>query len=108
MQSTSRGSHGSHGLHSPGSTSVKSFEVANWRMEGLGRDSDTGSEDEFFDCTDQVHSSDAHASLAKWSSLELLNQDDDQGDSVSPTAGGGDKNGKITNLLQDYLWTLNS
>lgn len=41
----------SQGLHSPGSTSIKSFDiqVANWRMEGLERDSDTNSEDEFFD-----------------------------------------------------------
>jgi hypothetical protein len=39
-------------LHSPSSTSAKSFDlqVANWRMESIVRDSDSGSEDEFFDC----------------------------------------------------------
>lgn len=40
------------GLHSPSSTSTKSFDLqmANWRMESIVRDSDSGSEDEFFDC----------------------------------------------------------
>jgi hypothetical protein len=39
-------------LHSPSSTSAKSFDlqVANWRMESIVRDSDSGSDDEFFDC----------------------------------------------------------
>ncbi|KAK9696128.1 Phosphatidylinositol transfer protein [Popillia japonica] len=60
------------GLHSPGSTSIKSFDihVANWRIESLGRDSDSGSDEEFFDC------------VAKWSSLDLLTEDDD---AASPT-----------------------
>ncbi|XP_044737260.1 protein retinal degeneration B isoform X2 [Chrysoperla carnea] len=73
----------SQGLHSPGSTSIKSFDiqVANWRMEGLERDSDTNSEDEFFDACEQLSES---ASLAKWSSLQLLNEEDD---STSPTSG---------------------
>ncbi|KAG8232022.1 hypothetical protein J437_LFUL012046 [Ladona fulva] len=41
-------------LHSPGSGSLKSFDlqVANWRMESIVRDSESGSEDEFFDCQD--------------------------------------------------------
>lgn len=40
------------GLHSPSSSSIKSFDlqVANWRIESLGRDSDSGSDEEFFDC----------------------------------------------------------
>lgn len=40
------------GLHSPSSSSIKSFDlqVANWRIESLGRDSESGSEEEFFDC----------------------------------------------------------
>lgn len=40
------------GLHSPSSTSAKSFDLqmANWRMESIVRDSDSGSDDEFFDC----------------------------------------------------------
>ncbi|XP_021934128.1 protein retinal degeneration B isoform X3 [Zootermopsis nevadensis] len=39
-------------LHSPSSTSTKSFDlqVANWRMESIVRDSDSDSDDEFFDC----------------------------------------------------------
>lgn len=66
------------GLHSPSSSSVKSFDlqVANWRIESLGRDSDSASDDEFFDCEDS-------ASLAKWSSLDLLTEED--GDGTSPT-----------------------
>lgn len=37
-------------LHSP--SSVKSFDlqVANWRIETLSRDSDSGSDEEYFDC----------------------------------------------------------
>lgn len=40
-------------MHSPSCTSAKSFDmqVANWRIESLGRDSDSESEEEeFFDC----------------------------------------------------------
>lgn len=39
-------------LHSPGSGSSKNFDlqVANWRMESIVRDSDSGSEEEYFDC----------------------------------------------------------
>jgi hypothetical protein len=39
-------------LHSPGSGSGKSFDIqmANWRMESIVRDSDSASEEEFFDC----------------------------------------------------------
>jgi hypothetical protein len=39
-------------LHSPSSTSPKNFDLqmANWRMESIVRDSDSGSDDEFFDC----------------------------------------------------------
>jgi hypothetical protein len=66
------------GLHSPSSSSVKSFDlqVANWRIESLGRDSDSGSDEEFFDCEDS-------SSLAKWSSLDLLTEEDN--DTTSPT-----------------------
>lgn len=65
-------------LHSPGSASVKSFDlqVGNWRIETLGRDSESGSDEEFFDCEDS-------SSLAKWSSLELLSEEDL--DTGSPT-----------------------
>ncbi|KAJ3661841.1 hypothetical protein Zmor_006222 [Zophobas morio] len=66
------------GLHSPSSSSIKSFDlqVANWRIESLGRDSESGSDEEFFDCEDS-------SSLAKWSSLDLLTEEDN--DTTSPT-----------------------
>ncbi|XP_069686277.1 protein retinal degeneration B isoform X6 [Periplaneta americana] len=69
-------------LHSPSSTSTKSFDLqmANWRMESIVRDSDSGSEDEFFDCQEDVGDT---TSLAKWSSLDLLTEEDL--DATSPT-----------------------
>ncbi|KAL1501307.1 hypothetical protein ABEB36_006651 [Hypothenemus hampei] len=65
-------------VHSPSSASVKSFDlqVANWRIETLSRDSESGSDEEFFDCEDT-------SSLAKWSSLELLSEEDLE--ATSPT-----------------------
>ncbi|KAK4872443.1 hypothetical protein RN001_014472 [Aquatica leii] len=70
----------SRGLHSPGSSSIKSFDLqmANWRIESLGRDSDSASDEEFFDCQDDM----CEASLAKWSSLDLLTEEEQ--DSTSP------------------------
>lgn len=64
-------------LHSPSSSSIKSFDlqVANWRIKTLGRDSGSSSDEEFFDCEDS-------SSLAKWSSLELLMEEDQ--DTTSP------------------------
>ncbi|XP_071449416.1 protein retinal degeneration B [Hetaerina americana] len=71
-------------LHSPGSGSLKSFDlqVANWRMESIVRDSDSGSDDEFFDCQApgnkkrQVNRElGDSASLNKWSSMELLSEE---------------------------------
>ncbi|KAI4472073.1 phosphatidylinositol transfer protein [Holotrichia oblita] len=81
------------GLHSPGSTSIKSFDihVANWRIESLGRDSDSGSDEEFFDCVGEMGES---SSLAKWSSLDLLTEDDD---AASPTYSQ-EKNGNLNDL----------
>lgn len=69
-------------LHSPGTGSIKSFDlqVGNWRIESLGRDSESGSEEEFFDCQAEWSES---ASLAKWSSLDLLAEED--GETSSPT-----------------------
>ncbi|KAL3276185.1 hypothetical protein HHI36_020904 [Cryptolaemus montrouzieri] len=69
------------GLHSPSSSSIKSFDlqVANWRIESIGRDSESASDEEFFDCEDALDS----AALAKWSSLELLTEEDVG--STSPT-----------------------
>lgn len=76
-------------LHSPGSASVKSFDlqVGNWRIETLGRDSESGSDEEFFDCEGQFDCNFSakcfttflmpdSSSLAKWSSLELLSEED--------------------------------
>lgn len=42
----------SKGVHSPSTPSIKSFDlqVANWRIESIGRDSESGSDEEFFDC----------------------------------------------------------
>ncbi|RZF42912.1 hypothetical protein LSTR_LSTR003628 [Laodelphax striatellus] len=54
--------------------------TASWRMESIVRDSDdsaaSGDEEEFFDCQDSI-------SLAKWSSLDLLTEEDL--DATSPT-----------------------
>lgn len=49
--------HQPRALHSPSSSSIKSFDlqVANWRIESLGRDSDTGSDEEFFDCQGTIN-----------------------------------------------------
>ncbi|XP_049861390.1 protein retinal degeneration B isoform X3 [Schistocerca gregaria] len=83
-------------LHSPGSASSKSFnlQVANWRMESIVRDSDSGSEEEFFDCQEDLGDS---GSLAKWSSLDLLTEEDIEG--VPPS--DADKQDSI--FSQSYL-----
>lgn len=91
-------------LHSPGSASVKSFDlqVGNWRIETLGRDSESGSDEEFFDCEgefdDVIFPSNFYyfllpdsSSLAKWSSLELLSEEDL--DTGSPTYIENNKSG---------------
>ncbi|KAF5282248.1 hypothetical protein FQR65_LT14380 [Abscondita terminalis] len=64
----------SRNLHSPSSSSIKSFDLqmANWRIESLGRDSDSASDEEFFDCQDDM----CVTSLAKWSSLDLLTEEE--------------------------------
>ncbi|KAK6638198.1 hypothetical protein RUM44_008626 [Polyplax serrata] len=69
-------------LHSP-TGSGKGFDVNidKWRMESLRRDSDSGSDDEFFDCQEDVANS---SSLVKWSSLDLLTEDE-MLDVASPT-----------------------
>ncbi|XP_059046300.1 protein retinal degeneration B [Achroia grisella] len=66
-------------LRSSSSGSIKSLQaqVANWRMETLVRESETetGSEDEFYDC---------ESSFNKWSSLCSLDEADID---ISPTQG---------------------
>ncbi|GAB0094369.1 protein retinal degeneration B [Sergentomyia squamirostris] len=51
--------------------------VANWRMEKLEVDSKSGSEEEFFDCLASLPDPTESTSLAKWSSLELLPDEED-------------------------------
>ncbi|XP_055914995.1 protein retinal degeneration B isoform X1 [Eupeodes corollae] len=70
---------------------VQHKNVANWRMERLEVDSKSNSEEEFFDCLDTNETN----SLAKWSSLELLDEDD------SPPAHGSHMDDSIFN--QDFL-----
>nr|CAD7586071.1 unnamed protein product [Timema genevievae] len=50
-------------LHSPSSGSGKSFDLqmANWRMESIVRDSDSASDEEFFDCQDLLTEEDLDA-----------------------------------------------
>lgn len=37
-------------LHSPSSNKNFDIQIANWRMESIVRESESGSDDEFFDC----------------------------------------------------------
>uniref|UniRef100_A0AAG5DMX9 DDHD domain-containing protein n=1 Tax=Anopheles atroparvus TaxID=41427 RepID=A0AAG5DMX9_ANOAO len=61
-------------LYSPiGSAQSFDLQVSNWRMEKLEVDSKSGSEEEFFDCLGELGEK---ASLMKWSSLELLAEED--------------------------------
>ncbi|CAH1098537.1 unnamed protein product [Psylliodes chrysocephalus] len=87
-----------HSLHSPSSSSIKSFDiqVANWRIKTLGRDSGSSSEEEFFDCEEM-----ADASLAKWSSLELLQEEDL--DATSPTSLMADNQSEDSIFSPTYL-----
>ncbi|XP_043676418.1 protein retinal degeneration B isoform X1 [Vespula pensylvanica] len=68
--------------HSPSSAKSMDIQIANWRMESIVRESETSSEEEFFDC--QEHFED-NSSLAKWSSLDLLAEEDDGASPVVPT-----------------------
>lgn len=40
----------SSSLHSPSSAKSFDAQIANWRMESIVRESESGSDDEFFDC----------------------------------------------------------
>ncbi|XP_029155985.1 protein retinal degeneration B isoform X2 [Nylanderia fulva] len=61
-------------LHSPSSNKNFDIQIANWRMESIVRESESGSDDEFFDCQEDFED---NSSLAKWSSLDLLAEGDD-------------------------------
>ncbi|XP_015115012.1 protein retinal degeneration B isoform X2 [Diachasma alloeum] len=73
-------------IHSPSSAKSFDIQIANWRMESIVRESESGSEDEFFDCQEDFGD---NTSLAKWSSMDLLAEKDQ--DSTSPTAPPSDK-----------------
>ncbi|KAG1678718.1 Protein retinal degeneration B [Nymphon striatum] len=65
-------------LHSPGGMGSQSsfdIQVANWRMESIMRDSDSSSDEEFYDCQEEL-SDDAKESLTKWSSIDLPVEED--------------------------------
>lgn len=85
-------------LHSPvGSAHSFDLQVANWRMERLEVDSKSTSEEEFFDCLDTMYETN---SLVKWSSIQLLDEDD------SPPAHGTHIDDSIFN--QEYLQRIAS
>ncbi|XP_011708156.1 PREDICTED: protein retinal degeneration B isoform X2 [Wasmannia auropunctata] len=61
-------------LHSPNTNKNFDIQIANWRLESIVRESESGSDDEFFDCQEDFEDS---SSLAKWSSLDLLAEGED-------------------------------
>ncbi|XP_071856525.1 retinal degeneration B isoform X3 [Bombus fervidus] len=61
-------------MSSPCSNKSFDMQIANWRMESIVRESESGSEDEFFDCQEGFGDS---TSLSKWSSLDLLAEEED-------------------------------
>ncbi|XP_076755807.1 retinal degeneration B [Xylocopa sonorina] len=71
-------------MNSPCSNKSFDMQIANWRMESIVRESESGSEDEFFDCQAGfvipiIREEDFgdNSSLSKWSSLDLLAEEDD-------------------------------
>ncbi|CAK9810045.1 Protein retinal degeneration B [Anthophora plagiata] len=62
------------GMNSPCSNKSFDMQIANWRMESIVRESESSSEDEFFDCQENFGD---NSSLAKWSSLDLLAEEED-------------------------------
>ncbi|KAJ1532074.1 hypothetical protein ONE63_000703 [Megalurothrips usitatus] len=69
-------------------------DTASWRMQSIVRDSESDSDDEYFDCQGSHSiSEDAEVeAMAKWSSLELLNEENTEGPSTSNVR---DKNDSI-------------
>ncbi|XP_014485230.1 PREDICTED: protein retinal degeneration B isoform X2 [Dinoponera quadriceps] len=70
-------------MHSPSSNKSFDIQIANWRMESIVRESESGSDDEFFDCQEDFEDS---PSLAKWSSLDLLAEGEDTAVRTPPAA----------------------
>ncbi|XP_034239882.1 protein retinal degeneration B isoform X2 [Thrips palmi] len=68
--------------------------AASWRMKSIVRDSDSESDDEYFDCQGSHSiSEDAEVeAMAKWSSMELLNEENIEGPN---TSNARDKNDSI-------------
>lgn len=67
------------GLHSPGCGSNKSFDLqySSWRMESCVTNSDSSSNDEYFDCEgSSTEDADERVSIPKWSSMEMMNEDE--------------------------------
>lgn len=68
-------------------------DTASWRMQSIVQDSDSESDDEYFDCQGSHSiSEDAEVeAMAKWSSMELLNEENIEG----PNTHARDKNDSI-------------
>ncbi|XP_077510222.1 retinal degeneration B isoform X1 [Amblyomma americanum] len=69
-------------LHSPSGSSTQSFDLqlANWRMESIVRESDSSSNDEFFDAEDICGTEDyGFSPMTKWSSLEMVSSENEKG-----------------------------
>ncbi|XP_012272496.1 protein retinal degeneration B isoform X2 [Orussus abietinus] len=83
----------------PSPSSAKSFDIqiANWRMESIVRESESGSEDEFFDCQEDFGDGTV---LAKWSSLDLLAEEED---ATSPATTVAHKQAEDTIFSHSYL-----
>ncbi|XP_034182349.2 retinal degeneration B isoform X1 [Osmia lignaria lignaria] len=74
-------------MNSPCSNKSFDMQIANWRMESIVRESESGSEDEFFDCQEDFGD---NTSLAKWSSLDLLAEEEDNTFTSSSSANKED------------------
>ncbi|XP_032681683.1 protein retinal degeneration B isoform X3 [Odontomachus brunneus] len=80
-------------MHSPNSNKSFDIQIANWRMESIVRESESGSDDEFFDCQAgfiipviRKEDFEDSPSLAKWSSLDLLAEGEDATVRTPPAA----------------------
>ncbi|XP_014485235.1 PREDICTED: protein retinal degeneration B isoform X6 [Dinoponera quadriceps] len=80
-------------MHSPSSNKSFDIQIANWRMESIVRESESGSDDEFFDCQAgfiipviRKEDFEDSPSLAKWSSLDLLAEGEDTAVRTPPAA----------------------
>lgn len=64
-------------LHSPSGSSTQSFDLqlSNWRMESIVRESDSSSNEEFFDAEDEF----GYNQMTKWSSLDMIPLENEKG-----------------------------